>query len=347
MTALQLVLNKAASLVEPVNDCGGCMYQLCTAFGSVIRPYNTAHLAWEASPQHTTACPSYAHFDFYDAIVGGVNDGHVDFHIPSAGYHIANSVHCTTWLNAAHTVGHYANYVSARIGWSETYGVNHGPVIDDGTAIQHNLTADEVKRVAAYLNQRNVAGATKHTTASTTGINVTPGLDSSNYYWEVQATGKVDNVYPQNDLLNGKPGPATYLAEEHYRDITAPPVVVMHTVTFLPYQGATPLTPQEVVSGQQASTPPAPTEDGFTFEGWSSDGINQFDWQTLITADTALVGLWTAVVVPPPIINPPVDPPTTIPTEPTQPTKPVKDNWFVTFIKLIASIWVDLDKKKK
>lgn len=232
------------------------------------------------------------------------------------------------------------------------------PTWASAAVIEHNLTTDEVKRVATYLNAR---GLGETTTASTTGINVIPGQNSSNYYKEVQTAGRADGLYPAPAyVINGIPGPKTYAVELHYRDLTAP-VLAQFVVTFLPYAGAVPLAAQRVTSGQQASTPPAPSEDGFVFESWSTDGVNQFDWQTPITADTALIGLWTAVVVPPPVdttpppIDPPVTPPTDTPvdptpvepTKPTPPTKPAKDNWFVAFIKLIASVWVNLDKTKK
>jgi hypothetical protein len=216
--------------------------------------------------------------------------------------------------------------------------------------ILHNLTSDEVKRVATYLNGRNLG---KTTTASKTGINVTPGLSSSNYYWENQEAGKQDGIYPADDLLNGIPGPATYTVEEHYRDLTAPPVVVMHTVSFLPYPGATPLPSVEVVSGTIIDKPTDPTEDGFNFEYWSADGNTEFNFATPITTDTQLVGLWSAIPIVVPPVTPtdpttPLDPSppvTTTPTDPTTPTKPVKDNWFVSFWKLIASVWFNMEKK--
>lgn len=227
------------------------------------------------------------------------------------------------------------------------------------TPAEKNLTVDEVKRVASYLNAR---GLGETTTASETGLNIEPGSPSSHYYMEIQQAGRVDGLYPAPGYkINGIPGARTYWLEEHYRDITVP-VVPKFTLTFLPYVGATPLASQEIVAGTLADKPADPIEAGFVFNGWSTDGVNLFNFDVPITADANLVGLWTAIPIvvpdPPVVIQPdppvvtdpvtPVDPPVTIPTEPTTPTtpaKPVKDNWFVAFFKLIASVWFNVEKK--
>lgn len=135
--------------------------------------------------------------------------------------------------------------VAAQFGFAEfnAYTFTYDRALSwNEAAIEHNLTVGEVKRVAGYLNSRDLG---RTTSAAQTGVNVAPGATSSNYYWEVQRAGKIDGAYPTADLLNGIPGPATYAAERHYRDITIPPV------TTLPTPPAEPLPP--------VSTPPVPT----------------------------------------------------------------------------------------
>jgi hypothetical protein len=161
--------------------------------------------------------------------------------------------------------------VAAQFGFSEFNGYTFtytGTPCWDQAAIEHNLTVDEVKRVAAYLNGRALG---ETTTASQTGINVRPGSDESNYYWEVQRAGKLDGVYPAGDLLNGIPGPATYAAELHYRDLTAPaatpvvpptPVAAPAPVAIAPAPVAAPdpvTAPAPATPGPSTTPPPAST----------------------------------------------------------------------------------------
>lgn len=132
---------------------------------------------------------------------------------------------------------------------------------DQAPGAEHNLTTDEVKRVASYLNSRNLG---RTTTANSTGVNVTPGSNESNYYWEIQRAGKIDGVYPSGDLLNGIPGPATYAAELHYRDLTSPaaPVAAPTTPspTVAPLPDSTPVAPSAPSAPVSPTPPPAPVE---------------------------------------------------------------------------------------
>jgi hypothetical protein len=154
--------------------------------------------------------------------------------------------------------------VAAQFGFSEfnayTFTYTGTPSWDQ-VAVEHNLTVDEVKRVASYLNGRSLG---RYSTASETGLNILPGLDESNYYWEVQRAGKLDGVYPAGDLLNGIPGPATYAAELHYRDLTAPaatPVVPPAPVAVAPAPVAAPgpvTAPAPATPGPSTTPPPAP-----------------------------------------------------------------------------------------
>jgi len=162
--------------------------------------------------------------------------------------------------------------VAAQFGFAEfnPYTFTYTGVLSwNEPTIEHNLTTDEVKRVATYLNGR---GLGQTTTAAQTGINVLPGEDSSHYYWEVQRAGKLDGVYPQNDLLNGIPGPATYAAELHYRDLTAPaatpapapepaPAPVAAPVVATPTPAPTPVaiapTSSTTAGSSTPATPPA------------------------------------------------------------------------------------------
>lgn len=71
---------------------------------------------------------------------------------------------------------------------------------------------DRVKRVARYLNGRNL-GTT--TTATEDGV---PGF----FYWSaIQRAGRNDGLYPQNEgwLIDGIPGNKTYELERHYSSI--------------------------------------------------------------------------------------------------------------------------------
>lgn len=151
--------------------------------------------------------------------------------------------------SSSHGLGENVDLVgpslAQRIAWAHNYGFVQRDAKNDpncfhytGTyhpaaPVEHNLTSAEVMRVGAYLNAR---GLGRTSTAAQTGIAMTPGTSSSNYYWMVQAAGNKDGLYPTPAYkINGVPGTRTYWLEGHYRDLTAPvaapPVVVDPPVT--------------------------------------------------------------------------------------------------------------------
>ena len=69
-----------------------------------------------------------------------------------------------------------------------------------------------------------------------------------------------------------------------------------HTVTFNANGHGTAPAAQTVNAGETAIEPTAPTESGYTFEGWytEADCINPFDFSTVITGDITLYAKWTA-----------------------------------------------------
>jgi len=91
-------------------------------FGSYGVTYYSAKTAADSLARsgelHSGPCPTDPHFDFYDYVEGGVNYGHIDYHVPALGIHYANSSRCTVWLNPNRTVGTYPSWGGARRGWS-------------------------------------------------------------------------------------------------------------------------------------------------------------------------------------------------------------------------------------
>lgn len=71
---------------------------------------------------------------------------------------------------------------------------------------------EDVKRVAAYLNGRNLG---KTSSADQDGV---PG---SNLYWMIQTAGNADGLYPVPPyVIDGKTGPRTELVFDHYTELT-------------------------------------------------------------------------------------------------------------------------------
>jgi len=79
---------------------------------------------------HTDACPNTPHVDFYDFVYKGENLGHVDWHFPQHGLHVADSSRTTVKLNKSGTVGTYANWGTRR-GWALVPALNAQIVFDN------------------------------------------------------------------------------------------------------------------------------------------------------------------------------------------------------------------------
>ena len=70
---------------------------------------------------------------------------------------------------------------------------------------------------------------------------------------------------------------------------------VVYTITFISNDG-TPVAPQNVNAGEKLAKPtPAPTKEGFTFDGWYEDSTfsKEFDFNTPITNSMTLYAKWT------------------------------------------------------
>lgn len=128
MTTQDQVIALARASKRPSGKClGFANNDVVGAFGKMGRYPNDATQAaneLEAAGQlYKTACPDYPHVDWYDytATIGGVrkNWGHVDWHFPQRGLHVANSSRVTANKNASGTTGTYASYGGARRGWSK------------------------------------------------------------------------------------------------------------------------------------------------------------------------------------------------------------------------------------
>lgn len=128
MTTQDQVIALARASTRPSGKClGFANNDVVGKFGKMGRYPNSATEAADelqkAGQLHTTPCPDYPHVDWYDytATIGGVrkNWGHVDWHFPQRGLHVANSSRVTANKNASGTTGTYASYGGPRRGWSD------------------------------------------------------------------------------------------------------------------------------------------------------------------------------------------------------------------------------------
>ena len=78
--------------------------------------------------------------------------------------------------------------------------------------------------------------------------------------------------------------------------ITLGEPVVTHTVTFDLNGHGTAILAQTVDHNDTATEPTAPTAEGWTFGGWTLNGVS-YDFTDPVTADITLVATWTEVVV--------------------------------------------------
>lgn len=128
MTTQNELIEFAKTSTRPSGKCLGF------ANNDVVRKFgkmgNYPNNATEAANQlekagqlYKTPCPDYPHVDWYDytATIGGVrkNWGHVDWHLPQRGLHVACSSRVTANKNGMGTVGTYVSYGGARRGWSK------------------------------------------------------------------------------------------------------------------------------------------------------------------------------------------------------------------------------------
>lgn len=199
----------------------------------------------------------------------------------------------------------------------------NAPYLATGIApiVVSNITPDQVKRVATYLNGRKLG---KSSTASTTGIAILPGSASSNYYWMVQQAGKIDGIYGTGYLVDSIPGPKTYEVEKHYAALTDPAPINPPVTpapepvpTSDPIPGGPPIEPIP----EPASVDPTPTPDPAPVEPTSPPTQP------------------TPTSVDPVTPKPPTTP--TIPVEPSTPAAPKNDLMasILKVIKLFLSIF--------
>ena len=121
-------------------------------------------------------------------------------------------------------------------------------------------------------SQQNGTGATYSFTASSTpNTSYTINLDG---YTKVSTT-----------LSTKKPATALYFKT----------IAKTYTVTFNANGHGTAPAAQTVSQGEKATTPTAPTANGYTFEGWYTDKncTSAFDFNTAITEDITLYAKWT------------------------------------------------------
>lgn len=76
------------------------------------------------------------------------------------------------------------------------------------------------------------------------------------------------------------------------------PTPANYTVTFEMGGHGTQVNPQTVKEGSTATEPTAPSEEGYSFDGWYTDSgfTSKFDFGSAITADTTLYAKWTCEI---------------------------------------------------
>ena len=73
---------------------------------------------------------------------------------------------------------------------------------------------------------------------------------------------------------------------------------VVYTVTFDSGEGATPVDPADVISGNTVAQPADPTRDDYTFVGWSrsqAEGAELYDFGSPVTESFTLYAQWEKV----------------------------------------------------
>ena len=76
-------------------------------------------------------------------------------------------------------------------------------------------------------------------------------------------------------------------------EITGTFAINTYAVNFVDADGVTALADAQTVSlNENASAPAAPTKNGAIFLGWTADGVNTYDFETPVTAETTLTAMW-------------------------------------------------------
>lgn len=122
MTTQDEVLDYARQSTRPPGKCLGLANNdIVGHFGRLGNtPWSATAAADElakAGQLYESACPDYPHVDFYYFKENGIEYGHVDWHFPQRGIHLADSSRITVKLNASGTVGTYPSW-GPRRGWA-------------------------------------------------------------------------------------------------------------------------------------------------------------------------------------------------------------------------------------
>jgi len=124
-----------------------------------------------------------------------------------------------TWGRAN---GHYpVGYLIDGVPGSQTFAVE--------AIIWDAVSKEQVRRVATYLNTRNLG---KVSSSGTVNGNEGDGIPGPVLYWLIQTAGKADGIYP--GIIDGETGPLTEAAFDIYVERTSTPVPTYYRPTDAP-----------------------------------------------------------------------------------------------------------------
>jgi hypothetical protein len=201
------------------NDVVSALGTIGSEPGSAQQAFNALLAKGQAV---TTECPDYPHVDFYKFGV----DGHIDWHLPQRGIHVADSSRTTVKLNASGTVGTYASYSGGpRQGWANIPAVGASiSIVNDvvvappaptapakpvpqtvGAVWETNPPSEAVqKRIQVALAKRGRYSGPEN------------GVFGENTWRGIQFTVSVKNGNTYIGLVNGIPGKLTCIAIQTY-----------------------------------------------------------------------------------------------------------------------------------
>lgn len=223
MTTQDEVLDFARQSTRPPGKCLGLANNdIVGHFGRLGNTPRSATAAADelakATQLYESACPDYPHVDFYYFKENGIEYGHVDWHFPQRGIHLADSSRITVKLNASGTVGTYPSW-GLRRGWARVPALSASiSIVNDPTPAPAPNGGSSLQEVYARV-QRALGGRGRYQGPD-------DGVFGENTWRGIQFTVSTKNRNTYTGPIDGKPGPKTLMAVQayakQYGDYTGP-----------------------------------------------------------------------------------------------------------------------------
>jgi hypothetical protein len=177
-----------------------------------------------------------------------------------------------TYDGTAPTKASTSDYTYSFAGWSPAVSAVTGDVTYTATFTAHSTYVPPTYYTITY----KVDGEVYQTASSTSGSKIT----------------LIDEPTKEGYTFSGWQTSYTTMPASNI-EITGTFTINTYAVNFVDADGVTALADTQTVGwNEKASAPAVPTKNGAIFLGWTADGVNAYDFETPVTAETTLTAMW-------------------------------------------------------